>query len=593
MIELRPSRDLLDPEFAGYKLSIDPVPCYQYNLEDDVYHILPSDDQYSLLHAKVFGLHNHLYADVLSEDNLYYVDERWRLRRVRQNNLTGRFEGLHTMWEMTKHHPRKPGHYNPSLSFTSADFAVVSDGAGSLYIVYTGNREEADSFQTVHVEEPCGEEKAFKVIHSRCISEGGHKFIHCLLLHIETRPEEEVKESKEKGVFTTLLEWLIFNDGGIGKWSLHASRQVSTVKGIEYAAIETYCTALYVASEKPVVFTKDSEKPVEDRKIPEQENMQKPKRYMWLQNQEDITVWLQLAESVVKQDIHVKACADCLTITCRGQNLLEGDTCHRLNTELPAVWTLEKGKLELTLNKEETGLMWSCLLKGCDEGEQIMDPALVAEIHERLAHLCSETESSGGCVTTFNSEQLEECDEVSSSASFLHRLCPQTHSTTHKVTLGGLQWLFSCQLKPERAPAMCLRHDVDGCVWQPYEPGDSIREKPATSDDKWPLKHVGTFFALGYIQAGKSQRKFSVCSPDLSYVAICEATRHIYIYRQPCPVNGELRNRRTGRHVKQVAVQQLLNLDSQEEILGVHASIEFLYVLTPSTMYAFHINVKD
>ena len=77
---------------------------------------------------------------------------------------------------------------------------------------------------------------------------------------------------------------------------------------------------------------------------------------------------------------------------------------------------------------------------------------------------------------------------------------------------------------------------------------------------------------------------------DMSFVAVCEANRHVYIYRQPVAIATELRNRRTGHHVAHTAKQQLVNLDSMSEVLGVHASCHMLYVLTVDTLYALHVN---
>ncbi len=49
-------------------------------------------------------------------------------------------------------------------------------------------------------------------------------------------------------------------------------------------------------------------------------------------------------------------------------------------------------RLEVILSKAEAGLMWQELVKGDNQGEELLDPALVDEIHARLAHLTSETE---------------------------------------------------------------------------------------------------------------------------------------------------------------------------------------------------------
>jgi hypothetical protein len=76
----------------------------------------------------------------------------------------------------------------------------------------------------------------------------------------------------------------------------------------------------------------------------------------------------------------------------------------------------------------------------------------------------------------------------------------------------------------------------------------------------------------------------------MSYVAVCEANRHVYIYRQPVALATELRNRRTGQHVARTAKQQLVNLDSMSEVLGVHASCNMLYVLTVDTLYGLRVN---
>lgn len=46
----------------------------------------------------------------------------------------------------------------------------------------------------------------------------------------------------------------------------------------------------------------------------------------------------------------------------------------------------------MILSKAEVGLMWQELIKGDKQGEELMDHALIEEIHAKLAHLTSETE---------------------------------------------------------------------------------------------------------------------------------------------------------------------------------------------------------
>ena len=136
--------------------------------------------------------------------------------------------------------------------------------------------------------------------------------------------------------------------------------------------------------------------------------------------------------------------------------------------------------------------------------------------------------------------------------------------------------LFTCCPVPGRMPVICLRHDVDGVVWQPAE---------ATSQSCAPWDHIATFNALGYVQASKQQRKYATCTSDYSLAVLSDNTRHVYVYRQPASISSPIRNRKTGRQVAAVAKQQLITLDSVDTIYGLQASADKGYVLAGSTLF--------
>ncbi|XP_021924914.1 nudC domain-containing protein 1 isoform X2 [Zootermopsis nevadensis] len=568
LMELRPNKDLLDGKFIGFKLSLDPVPIYRHNLHNEVDHVLPSDDQYSFLHVKVFGLHNHLFGDPWARDDVYFIDKQWRVHKSVRNGNTELLDGVQEVWEMPSNHVRKCGHYNTSLSFSSPELAVLSDGAGTLHVVHTGIRVETTAWKVLFSDEVCGKEKPFTIVDSRVNAISNKQEVHVLLLWVdEVRSLLDEKDGHIK--FVTKLEWVTLLEGENRDWLMQCVRQLSGVGGLDYAALEPSCHSLYIASGKPFQFDSDSESAVE-KKEPEGSRVRdKHIQYAWLQTTEDITVWLQVPEQTSKSDVNVTVDTNSVKIKCKEFVLLEGSTWHCLESQL-TTWALNKGKLEITLVKREQGLMWQEFVKGETQGEEVMDPALVEEIHLRLAHLCSDkevTDSSGNCVPAFNTQQLEECDDFPLETSLLVRLDAHTHDVSHRVSLGGHQWLFNVRVKADVVPAVCLRHDVDGCLWQFDSPQEG---------GLWPCTHIGTFPAFGYVQASKQQKKFCTCSPDMSYVAVCEASRHIYIYRQPVAIATELRNRHTGQHVAHVAKQQLVNLDSSSEVLGIHASCHIL-----------------
>ena len=90
-----------------------------------------------------------------------------------------------------------------------------------------------------------------------------------------------------------------------------------------------------------------------------------------------------------------------------------------------------------------------------------------------------------------------------------------------KVSVGDCQFLFKSLAVGPSPQQLCIRHDVDGLVWQPQ----------VLEDGNLAFEHVDTFNALGYVQASKNGRRFVVASPDRLYVSIIDRARHVYVYR--------------------------------------------------------------
>lgn len=150
-----------------------------------------------------------------------------------------------------------------------------------------------------------------------------------------------------------------------------------------------------------------------------------------------------------------------------------------------------------------------------------------------------------------------------------------------QTNVSGNQWLFNTQLSGYSMPAVCLRSDVDACVWQPREDQTAT----AASASAFQCEHVATFHALGYVSASKQQKKFMACPPDASYGVICECTRNVFIYYPQ--ENGHDSNR---------ALQAIFSLPlsddtgpeppSDEAILGIVALPSLrVVVLTEHNVY--------
>ena len=143
--------------------------------------------------------------------------------------------------------------------------------------------------------------------------------------------------------------------------------------------------------------------------------------------------------------------------------------------------------------------------------------------------------------------------------SFYYQVCLATH-----------QWIFNAVLNHHLPPAFCIRHDVDALLWQP-------KAQPNTEANNY-WTHVGTFNALGYVQAAKQDRKFSTCAPNMSFATLCDCTRHVYVYQQP---------EKGVTH----ATQYVVTLgESENEILGLQASNDRVFVLTKQSLHV--VNMK-
>ncbi|XP_046396299.1 nudC domain-containing protein 1 [Ischnura elegans] len=629
LVELVPERSLLDPNFAGYKLSLDPIPLYLSSSPSKVDHVLRSEEQYSLQHVKLFGLQNHLFYDPWSANDVYFVDEKWMIQRNVLNQETGRLTGLTKVWEIPSNNVRRPGHYNPSASFPGQDLVLLSDGAGTLHLVKSGDRQktrnsgcEGSSWQLLLSEEVCGPEVPFVLAHSlvedREVSElgdaaGGRK-VHCLLLHVEeakqVKGQRSIPSCEGAGLnksrataFVTVIEWITLHEGKDCSWTVERIRKLCGSAIPDYVTIEAGGTGIVISSEQPFIFIEDTEKPLEkEEEVKESKGEEKADDcaeidVKWQQDAEEIRLSVPLTkgeESIKLSELNVSVVDEKKVCVKNGEHtVLEGVTLHPVDHDL-TTWELKDNVLHVCFHKLQEGQMWNKLFTEGPKCSEEIDPKLREEIHSRLSHLTSETmDPSVGSVPVFNSEELEECDEAPSNAASLCRFDGEEHVATHKACISSNQWLFNVQMGSGIPQAICLRHGPDGLLWQPVKSNNpQSRDESSSEQTYWSCSHVASFVSFGYVQASKQRKKFIACAPDASYVAVCEASQYVYVYRQPAQLagDGQLRNRRTGQQISRVARQQLISLPSSQEILGVHASVTALYILVEDKLLAYMVN---
>lgn len=409
LVELRPDRRLLDHEFEGYKLNLQALPHFCLELPTTVDRLYPDEVQFSFVHAKLFALHNHLILDFWDHQyNYYYVDASQQVCNVTFDNINGTFQTA-AVYDVPAHVERRSGHFNLCLMFPSNSLAVVTDGTGYLHIVDTGTRNrpagEKQKWNTLHSNLVLGEDKYFTIVDARMQEKNNVEILHCLIQSVEQREKH----------FDSILTWVSFENEG-QSWKQIAMKQIQGKGIVHYAAIETSCNALYVASDNLFKFISDSEKEI----IVKPKDEPKQIIYTWLQTADDITITLRLQNDFDKEHLNVHVTPLAIKVSYSGKNFLNGKLKHKVDSELTTWNVQENGQVDILITKSES-MNWDELIEGGDSnGEQILDASLVEEVHRRLAHLCSETEvAADQQVPGLNTQELEECDAASEEDTVL------------------------------------------------------------------------------------------------------------------------------------------------------------------------------
>nr|XP_004661446.1 nudC domain-containing protein 1 [Jaculus jaculus] len=572
---LRVKRPLLDPRFEGYKLSLEPLPCYQLELDAAVAEVKLRDDQYTLEHMHAFGMYNYLHCDPWCQDSVYFIDSLGRIMNlsVMLDTALGKpREVFRLPTDMTAYDNRLCA----SIHFTSPTWVTLSDGTGRLYVIGTGDRGKSASEKwEIMFNEELG--NPFILIHSVSMLKAEGHSVAALLLRVE----KEDLDMKGSGFYVS-LEWVTISNSEDNKRYEITKRHILHGKSVpHYAAVEPDGSGLMVISYKSFRFVQEN---LEENMEEDASEKRKEPLYYWQQTEDDLTVTVRLPENSTTEDIQIQFLPNSICIMLKAIRILEGKLYSSIDHESSAWVIKENNSLEISLIKKSEGLMWPELVVGDNKGELIRDAAECAAIAERLMHLTSEElnpnpeKEKPPC----NAQELEECDIFFEESSSLCRFDGNTLKTTHVVNLGSNQYLFSVIVNPKDMPCFCLRHDVDALLWQPHS---SQRE------DMW--EHIATFNALGYVQASKRDKKFFACAPNSSYAALCECLRRVFIYRQPAPTATVLYNRKEGRHVGQVAKQQVASLETNDPILGFQATNERLFVLTTKNLFLIKVNTEN
>ncbi|KAH8292707.1 hypothetical protein KR018_003230 [Drosophila ironensis] len=573
VVDLHLDRSLICDFFDGYKLSFEPTPVLRQANEGKPLRLEPGPDQFSLLHAELFGRHNLLWSDPWMRKASYYINTRHQLVQCIYNEITGQASGQRTVFvlDVFDHgdgYAHKPGDYNYSVFFVSERFMVICDGINTVHLVDTGDRSRptTDLWQAVTRTpvDSTTDHRGHILYDARMDTVQERKQISLVVGHIGRR--DWGPAISRSTVYYTELTWGRWTlTPGSQEWGYEICQKLVSSGSLMYCAFEPRAESLVVASNRDVMTPEKWEETAAAAANPQPERQsagktETPPNYSWSQAEDTISIRIPMSNDTTRGDYVIRTTADSVHVEHMGKLLISGTLFSLVDHDL-TIWAFQDNKLLMSLTKAEN-VRWPRLLHDADEDAPGESDEEAAEQPESNSHMPIPNLE----------DPIEECDlGLIVEDSKIVRFNLSAQKITHSIFLGSTAFLFNTQLRPGFPPAFATRQGVDASLWlQSYQP---------SRPDNWGVRHEGQLHAFGYIMASKQLRKFVACCPNFEYVAILETCRHVLIYRTRYDSAEGLR-KRNGPPVA-LGKQCLVTLDDiNGEILGVTTAPHLMTILT-------------
>ncbi|CAF2477502.1 unnamed protein product [Rotaria sp. Silwood2] len=550
--EFRPQQKLLNSNFDGYRLTLEPLAQYSLKFDNNIHvqkDIDLDNDLYTYNGIKGFKSLNQLY---INNNDLYFFDQMHSIQKI---NLSSNESLSHLQQPTIVYHLSKNTLYG-SMIFITDSLVFLCDGRSRLFILNTNNNSK---WKLLH-EEDFDEylTSPMRLLHA-VYYEG---YLHAIIGFIQT-------ECK--------LFWVTFSLGLSSEIKLTRRRILNGKKWPDFVSIESNGQGLYIAAEGFYTFTFDSLIEVKKEEISKQlvvEKIESPLHYIWSQTHSIVEIEID-SKTDESQQWSVNMESNHLKCSVNDIILIDAKLYDNIDPkESSYVITKDKSNLlTITLHKSNAGSFWNEIFK---EGQAVSGDIKMNSLPETTNNIEEDDEIK----QPYNSQQLEECDQYSNDTdNFLSRFDGDKHCITHQALIYN-QILFT-KLDP---PSLCIRHDVDGVIWHI----NSI-----VTNDQAPWTHEATLNAFGYVQASKQSRKFISTPADYSYALISDTSTHLYIYKQNSPASNlpgsSLRNRKSGKVVESIAKQHMISLENHCEILGLITTNERTFILTDDQLFIITI----
>ncbi|EDV45996.1 nudC domain-containing protein 1 [Drosophila erecta] len=572
VVELKVDRNLVCPNFDGYKLSFDSVPVLRQDLGYDAHVLEPHANQFSLLHVELFARHNHLVADPWLRTCSYFFNERHQLVQCTSDPESGHTRGQRVVFtvdysDQGDERLHRPGDYNYTIVFVSERFCVICDGMTSYHLVDTGDRSRSGEQEWQRITRSpvnnASGHRGFALFDARLDVVQERKQISLVAGHVARR---EAVARDQTYVYYMDLTWARWTQSSANdEWSYRICQRLETTGSLQYCAFEPRAESLVIASNREVQTPEQRQAAdeaaaaaaVAARLNPVDQDVQLQNggqhTYSWSQTADNVLIRFKVP-SASAEEFEVSGSSTTVVVKHLDQVIFSEKLYASVVDDL-GVLKLAENNLELKLTKVETH-NW---------------PRLLAQEGEGVAEEVPAMEAAPLPIPDLENP-IEECDLGPTDEEIkMVRFNLTSGSITHTIFLGSTPLVLTTTLRPGFPAAFATRQGVDASIWlQMYQP---------SRPDEWSVRHEGQLHAFAYVQASKVLRKFTACCPDLDYVAICDSVRHVLVYFPSHDSASGLR-RRNGPAVS-LGKQNLVTLgDNINEILGITTANNVITILS-------------
>lgn len=390
LLDLKPNQILLDATFDGYKLSLEPISKIKVPLNIQPHKIFPSEEQYSSLHAQLFGLQNHLVRDPWAVNMTYFADANRNIQCIKYNDQTAKLDALTTVFKLRQCN-RMSNDYNISFTFVSEKYCVLTDGQGVLHVIDTGDRPNKSEWKGVYSDNGLDGSRRFYVVDARFEIANETKSIYCILLHVEY-----VENS-----FETFVNFVQLKYEPTGLWCKTELKEFRLKNLPTYCSLEPRSCAIVLCTDRPIKFnpTDNDETPILPLNNKEEETKENAISFTWTQLDDDVFIKFQLSSTHEKCNFTVASKDQWINVTYKNESLLEGKLFSEIDSDL-TTWSMETNGgtgvqyIQVTLvKKDSSNSKWTSLLADRDiSADKIDDDAPAVHKYGLTSVLQSEME---------------------------------------------------------------------------------------------------------------------------------------------------------------------------------------------------------